>query len=233
MKPLFTFFFILCTLVVNGQKNKHERWNQQLQKFVNQQGQVDYKGWMTEKSNLDAYIKTLEKMPPLETASKEAQLAYWINAYNALTIKLILAHYPLTSIRDIDDPWETNCFEVKGKNYTLGAIEHEVLRKMKEPRIHFAINCASVSCPQLQNEAYSEKQLETQLKKATERFLSDPSKNKLSASKLELSRIFLWFGNDFGTKSERLEFISNYSGLKLHHPKIEYLPYDWNLNETH
>jgi hypothetical protein len=204
-----------------------------LEKYVDTLGQVDYQNWLTEKDKLDAYLKTLEKLPPLEQASKEAKLAYWINAYNALTVQLILENYPLKSIRDLDKPWDTICFQLKGKSYTMGAIEHEILRKMNEPRIHFAINCASASCPQLLNQAYREKQLETQLTERTRVFLMDTTKNKLQTDRIELSRIFLWFGNDFGSKEERLEFISNYSGMNLERPKIDYLPYDWSLNESH
>jgi hypothetical protein len=204
-----------------------------LEKYVDTLGQVDYQNWLTEKDKLNAYLKTLEKLPPLEQASKEAKLAYWINAYNALTVQLILENYPLKSIRDLDKPWDTICFQLKGKSYTLGAIEHEILRKMGEPRIHFAINCASASCPQLLNQAYREKQLEIQLTERTQVFLMDTTKNKLQTDRLELSRIFLWFGNDFGSKEERLEFISNYSGMNLEGPKIDYLPYDWSLNESH
>jgi hypothetical protein len=204
-----------------------------LEKYVDTLGQVDYQNWLTEKDQLDAYLQTLEKLPPLEQASKEAKLAYWINAYNALTVQLILENYPLKSIRDLDKPWDTICFQLKGKSYTLGAIEHEILRKMNEPRIHFAINCASASCPQLLNQAYREKQLETQLTERTRVFLMDTTKNKLQTDRIELSRIFLWFGNDFGSKEERLEFISNYSGMNLERPKIDYLPYDWSLNESH
>jgi hypothetical protein len=204
-----------------------------LEKYVDTLGQVDYQNWLTEKDQLDAYLQTLEKLPPLEQASKEAKLAYWINAYNALTVQLILENYPLKSIRDLDKPWDTICFQLKGKSYTMGAIEHEILRKMNEPRIHFAINCASASCPQLLNQAYREKQLETQLTERTRVFLMDTTKNKLQTDRIELSRIFLWFGNDFGSKEERLEFISNYSGMNLEGPKIDYLPYDWSLNESH
>jgi len=204
-----------------------------LEKYVDTLGQVDYQNWLKEKDQLDAYLQTLEKLPPLEQASKEAKLAFWINAYNALTVQLILENYPLKSIRDLDKPWDTICFQLKGKSYTLGAIEHEILRKMNEPRIHFAINCASASCPQLLNQAYREKQLETQLTERTRVFLMDTTKNKLQTDRIELSRIFLWFGNDFGSKEERLEFISNYSGMNLERPKIDYLPYDWSLNESH
>ena len=102
---------------------------------------------------------------------------------------------------------------------------------MGEPRIHFAINCASKSCPRLLNKAYQEKQLEKQLTNATNLFLLDTTKNIITDKYLKLSRIFLWFGNDFGSKKERLEFISKYSGLKIEFAKIKYLKYDWSLNE--
>ena len=90
MRFLCSFLFVFCTLAVSGQKNKHTRWDQMLEKYVDTLGQVDYQNWLTEKDKLDAYLKTLEKLPPLEQASKEAKLAYWINAYNALTVQLIL-----------------------------------------------------------------------------------------------------------------------------------------------
>ena len=231
MKQFYFLIFILCYLSVNGQKNKHSRWNQQLEKYVNELGQVDYKNWLSEKKELNAYIQTLEKMPPLEIDSKNSKLAYWINAYNALTVQLILQNYPLKSIKEIYNPWNRYCFEVKGKVYTLGEIEHKILRKMGEPRIHFAINCASESCPKLLNKAYEEKQLEKQLTRATNLFLLDTTKNIITDKYLKLSRIFLWFGNDFGSKKERLEFISKYSGLKIEFTKIKYLKYDWSLNE--
>ncbi len=201
-----------------------------LKKFVSPTGQVNYKEWVKEQEDLDKYLSSLAQFPPTENTSSDAQLAYWINAYNALTVQLILKHYPIKSIKDIDNPWDRVCFTVGGNEYTLGIIEHELLRKMGEPRIHFAINCASISCPKLLNEAYQEKKLDLQLTEATRYFLQDASKNMITENQLKLSRIFLWFGKDFGSKSERLDFISNAFGIELKEPKIEYLPYDWNLN---
>ena len=102
---------------------------------------------------------------------------------------------------------------------------------MNEPRIHFAINCASKSCPKLLNEAYIEKNLNNQLNAATKEFLIDSTKNIIKENKSELSKIFLWFGKDFGSKKMIKEFISEYSGVKLNKFKIDYLPYNWDLNE--
>ena len=230
MKRLPFLLFFLFTTFVFSQKNIHHRWDGMLKKFVSPSGQVNYKEWVKEQENIENYLFTLAQFPPTERTSAAAQIAYWINAYNALTVQLILKHYPVKSIKDIDNPWDTECFTVKGKEYTLGAIEHELLRKMGEPRIHFAINCASVSCPKLLNEAYLEKKMELQLTEATRSFLKDTSKNVITQKQLKLSRIFLWFGKDFGSKSERLDFIAKAVGLPLESPKIEYLLYDWNLN---
>ena len=221
----------LFSLHVVAQKNIHHRWNTQLQKYVSETGQVDYQSWQKDQAPLIAYLNTLAQFPPQEEDSKNQKLAYWINAYNALTVLLILENYPLNSIKDIQSPWDQNVFQIGDKNYSLGDIEHKILRKMDEPRIHFAINCASGSCPKLANRAYQEKQLEQQLAKATQDFLRDPTKNYLLKDRLELSKIFLWFGRDFGNKKELLEFISTYSGIKLDQPKIDYKPYDWKLNE--
>ncbi|MDC3132907.1 DUF547 domain-containing protein [Flavobacteriaceae bacterium] len=213
------------------QRNIHFRWQQQLEAFVSADGNVDYKGWKNQEQELEAYIGTLEQFTPAAYWSKEEILAYWINAYNALTVQLILKNYPLKSIRDIKDPWDTPCFFLSDKKYSLGNIEHDILRKMDEPRIHFAINCASTSCPKLQREAFMPRKMEVQLENATKAFVMDQSKNKISKEELKLSRIFLWFGKDFGSKAARLTFISRYSGVDLKNPTIEYLSYDWSLNQ--
>ncbi|MBT6160397.1 DUF547 domain-containing protein [Flavobacteriaceae bacterium] len=231
MKTSYYLFVLFLSFSVNAQKNIHATWNQMLQTYVSEEGNVNYKDWQTQKSKLDTYITVLESMPPKEHWSKNQTLAYWINAYNALTVQLILNHYPLKSIKDIKDPWDTKCFTAGEKSYTLGDIEHKILRKMDEPRIHFAINCASVSCPKLLNESYQEKTMEEQLSKASKEFLCDTSKNILAPDHIELSKIFSWFGSDFGNKSERLNFIRTNSGKEINTPKISYLPYDWNLNE--
>lgn len=226
------FFCNLKGLAPEGiQKNIHFRWQQQLEAFVGPEGNVNYKAWKSEEKELEAYIKTLENFPPAAYWSKKETLSYWINAYNALTVQLILKHYPLKSIRDLKKPWDIPCFTLGEKQYSLGNIEHDILRKMDEPRIHFAINCASASCPKLQRDAFMPRQLEDQLEKATKEFILDPRKNKISLEQLELSRIFLWFGKDFGTKADRLSFISTYSGVPLTNPAIDYLSYDWALNE--
>ena len=231
MKRLYIILSCLVYFSLVGQKNIHHRWNSQLQKYVSETGIVNYKSWKKDQGQLETYIMTLSQFPPSEIVSIDYKLAYWINAYNALTVKLILKYYPLNSIKEIKNPWNVKCFSTGDKEYSLGDIEHKILRKMDEPRIHFAINCASKSCPKLLNEAYTEKKIENQLNSVTKLFLLDKTKNQLNENKLFLSKIFLWFGKDFGSKKMMLEFITKYSKINLMQSKVNYLSYNWDLNE--
>ena len=212
---------------INSQKNVNYRWDKMLDKYVFVNGRVNYKDWKKEQNELKKYIRTLEENIPKKSWSKNDKLAYWINTYNAITIDLILDNFPVKSIKEIKNRFEKKLYK---KKYSLGDIEHKILRKMNEPRIHFAINCASKSCPKLLNESYNGRKLEEQLKAVTKAFLCNPKKNILKNNEVYLSRIFLWFSKDFGTKKEKINFISKYSGIKLTNPKIRYLAYDWSLN---
>ena len=157
-------FLLTLFLTLNfSQKNIHERWDKQLKKFVSETGKVNYNSWKNSIYDVESYLEALKDHPPQEFWPKNDIMAYWINAYNVLTVQLILQNYPLKSIKDLKDPWGRKVIEIEGKSYSLGDIEHEVLRKMNEPRIHFAINCASVSCPKLLNEAFNSLKLEQQL----------------------------------------------------------------------
>jgi len=226
-------FLLTLFLTLNfNQKNIHERWDQQLKKFVSKTGEVNYKDWKSSIYDVDSYLEALKNHPPQEFWPKNDVMAYWINAYNALTVQLILQNYPLKSIKDLKDPWGRKVIEIEGKSYSLGEIEHEVLRKMNEPRIHFAINCASVSCPKLLNEAFSSLKLEQQLYRLTCDFLSDKSKNQLNGKKTMLSKIFQWYVKDFGSFDDQINFFKKYGDETISKKtSFRYLPYDWNLNE--
>ena len=211
----------------------HLAWTELLQKHVSNEGNVNYNGFNTDRKALLSYIGSLGENIPDDTWTKDDKLAYWINAYNALTIDLILRHYPVESIKDIKNPWDQRYWQLGDKWYNLNEIEHDILRKMKEPRIHFAIVCASYSCPKLQNEAYTASKLEEQLTNATKSFINDPEKNDLTPSKIGLSKIFAWFDKDFlinGTGSI-IEYINRYSNIKIS-PKTpkKFKDYDWSLN---
>ncbi len=211
----------------------HQVWDQLLQKYVNPDGWVDYPGFASEREALRTYLQTLGDHAPSGQWSREARLAYFINLYNAATVALILEHYPLESIRDIPRPWGKKRVRIGDQHYSLGEIEHGILRKMEEPRIHFAINCASVSCPKLLARAFREASLEAQLQKATRDFINDPSRNVVSEGEARLSRIFKWYRKDFTTADTSLvDYLNPYLSTPLPAgTPVSYLPYDWSLNE--
>ena len=211
--------------------HNHKRWNSILNMFVSDDGKVDYLG-IKGSSEFDIYIDILLHNLPEDSWSKEQKLAYWINAYNALTIHLILKNYPLNSIKDIKDPWDQRLWQFGDKWINLNDIEHKILRKMDEPRIHFAIVCASESCPILLNKAFTADNLEEQLTNATKAFLSDTSKNEISENELKLSKIFKWFGKDFKANGGSIiDFLNQYSGVNISQKaKKSFKDYDWGLN---
>lgn len=210
----------------------HSQWNTLLQKYVSSKGIVDYKGFKKDGVALQAYLDLLSKNVPTKTWSNDATLAYWINAYNAYTVKLIVDNYPLKSIRDIKDPWDKEFFTLGTKKYSLGEIENKILRKMNEPRIHFAINCASYSCPNLLNEAFTESKMQSQLDKVAKAFVNDKSKNTIAKDKVEISSIFDWYGADFKTSGTLIKFLNKYSAIKINeNAKVTFKDYNWNLNE--
>ncbi|MGI8583814.1 MAG: DUF547 domain-containing protein [Chitinophagaceae bacterium] len=241
-----TFLFIICflvTLFTFAQKApSHNQWDKLLKKNVNASGMVNYKNFQKDKTELDAYLKILSDNPPQSSWSENEQKAYWINAYNAFTVSLILQHYPVKSIKDIgpaiqipfvNTPWDNKFFKIGGKKYDLNNIEHSILRKKyDDPRIHFALVCASISCPRLRNEAYTAAKLDAQLEDAGKEFLNDKSKNNITAGKAELSKYFSWYKGDFTKNGSLADFINKYSQIKINsNTKISYLDYNWSLNE--
>lgn len=221
----------------------HESWTAMLQKHVTEEGWVNYQGFGQDRQALQEYLDLLSENAPNDSNWSDAeQIAYWINAYNAFTVELILEHYPVSSIKDIgssiqvpfvNSPWDIRWIRIGGQRLDLNNIEHNILRKRwQEPRIHFAINCASVSCPPLRREAYTGADLEHQLADQTSRFLNDTTKNQFDADEVRLSRIFSWFGSDFTRAGTLSDFINaNRPGSIPIDAVIRFLPYDWRLNE--
>ncbi len=210
----------------------HNYFNNLLKKHVTTNGNVNYKGLKKDQLQLRRYIVFLGSYMPTDNWSKEEKLAYWINAYNAFTIDLILRNYPLKSIKDIKNPWNQRLWKLGEKWYNLDEIEHKILRKMNEPRIHFAINCASFSCPPLLNEAFTAGKLERQLTQVTKVFLADSQRNTITTNKLEISKIFKWFSKDFKQNGSLIDFLNQYSNVKINkNAKKSYKDYNWNLNE--
>ncbi len=211
----------------------HSEWDQLLKKYVDTNGNVNYQAFKKDEKALDTYLKSLANHEPLSDSNSSEKLAYFINLYNAATVKLILDNYPLESIKDLKNPWDITWIKVGKKTYSLGDIEHKILRKMNEPRIHFAINCASYSCPKLLNEAFLASKLETQLQKVTSDFINDTKRNLISSEKIEISSLFKWFKSDFTTKTSLIKYIQNYSKISIKAgAKVNFMNYDWRLNET-
>ncbi|MEB2784765.1 DUF547 domain-containing protein [Algoriphagus persicinus] len=221
----------------------HKTWNEMLQANVSADGKVNYKGFIKEKAKLEAYVNSISaNAPDRKTWTKDEQLAYWINAYNAFTVKLIVDNYPVESIKDlgpklkiplIKDVWHYKFFKIGGQESSLDEIEHSILRKeFEEPRIHFAINCASVSCPPLLNEAFEAATIDAQLDKVATRFVNDQSRNKITPESVQVSSIFSWFKGDFTRNGSLIDFLNKYSKVKINSgAKVSHLDYDWNLNE--
>jgi len=225
----------------NSTKVDNSDWNQLLSKYVMENGDVNYQGFLGERKLLDKYLVQISNNPPSKNASINEQMAYWINAYNAFTIKLIIDNLPLKSIKDIagkipmiDSPWDIKFFSIGGEKFDLNTIEHEILRKnFNDPRIHFAINCASFSCPKLRNEAYESHKLNAQLEDQTSAFINNSEKNKFSSDRISISKLFDWFKSDFSKSGNIRDFISKYSKVKLNpNSKITFLDYDWSLNKV-
>lgn len=217
---------------INKPKFNHYRWNYLLDMNVSNNGKVDYSTFKNNPAELRIYIKSLTQNLPDNNWSKKEKLAYWINAYNALTIDLIIRNYPLKSIKDIKDPWDQRLWKFGDKWLNLNDIEHKILRKMDEPRIHFAIVCASVSCPKLKNEAYTASNLDEQLTKATKEFLTDTTKNEISQNNLKLSKLFKWFKKDFEDNGNLIDFLNQYTDIKISNKaKKSYNDYNWDLND--
>ncbi|MDQ4139268.1 MAG: DUF547 domain-containing protein, partial [Bacteroidota bacterium] len=191
---------------------------------------------------LKQYLKTLSDNPPSPTWSQAEELAYWINAYNAFTLQLILRNYPLKSIKDIgskitipfvNTPWDVKFIRIEQTKIDLNEIEHGILRKkFNEPRIHFAIVCASVSCPPLLNTAYTATQLEEQLNHQARIFINDPGRNHNQPDRIQISKIFSWFKSDFTKHESLINFLNRYSRIKITpNAQVSTLEYNWNLNE--
>ncbi len=242
MKNIFISIscLLLATNLYAQKAPSHQQWDKLLKKHVNTAGMVNYKGFQNDKSEFDAYLKTLTDNAPQKSWSQNDQKAFWINAYNAFTVALILKNYPVKSIKDIggkiykiNTAWDIKFITIGGEKYDLNNIEHKILRKkFDDPRIHFVIVCASMSCARLSRDAYTGDKVEAQLEAETKDFINDKSKNNITASKAELSKYFSWYKGDFTKNGSVTDFINKYSQTKITATtKISSLDYNWSLNE--
>jgi hypothetical protein len=244
---LIVFFFVgpcgYSSLVdgeVKGNEVDNSIYGELLEKYV-KNGWVDYRGFKDNEHKLDQYLKILEETDP-DSLMRDEQFAFYVNAYNAWTIKLVLTEYPgVKSIKDLgslfSSPWEKKIVHINGKVITLDNIEHDILRPVfKDPRVHFAVNCASKSCPPLRSEPYQGAYLDRQLDEMAKAFINDPSSNRVEGDILWVSKIFSWYGEDFGDDIKGF-FLKYAEGnmreqltAKREKLKIKYLEYDWSLN---
>jgi len=220
----------LTSTTANSSVNvDHSNWDKLLKKHVNKEGLVDYKGFINDRSSLNSYLQKLASYDPSNDWSVQELLAYYINLYNASTIELILDNYPTKSIQDISGAFTKGFIQINKKELSLGAIENGVLRKMNEPRVHFALNCASISCPKLQRDAYTAGKINEQLDKAATEFINS-DKNELTGNVPKVSSIFDFYTKDF--EPGIAEYINKYSDTKIDLvAPITFKEYNWSLNE--
>ncbi len=245
--PGLTLLLLLFLLLVPprspwaGETIDNSIWGELLKNHVHG-GVVDYGGIKKQEDKLDTYLKILADARPDELEPDE-RMAFYINLYNAWTVKLILGKYPdLKSIKELgtlfNSPWKKKIVGVNNKRISLDEVEHGILRpQFKDPRIHFAVNCASRGCPPLRPEPYSGATLDAQLDDATISFLNDTTRNRIEGNVLHVTKIFKWFDQDFQWGIVR--FIGKYAKTDLKkeltekkdHITVKYLDYDWSLND--
>lgn len=235
-------FLLSCILtssfLVGAQNVSHEAWNELLQKYVDPYGKVDYASFKEDEKSLDEYLDLLSKNHPRPFWKVDEQKAYWINAYNAFTIKLVLKNYPLKSIMDIKEngknAWNIPFIEIGGKKYTLDYIEKTMLLgQFNDSRIHFVVNCSAVSCPPLKNKAYTADRLEIELRLQARSFINDNRFNSLSKNHVQISEIFNWYKDDFLKEESSIQIYLNKNTPHLEISKdatITYHTYNWSLN---
>lgn len=249
---------LLWPVLVLGEGFDHGTWDTLLREHVVEidggaSTSVDYAGMASDREELERYLSRTAAVEPARFRrwSEAEQLAFLINVYNARTVELILTAWPdIDSILELggllQSPWEREFFDLLGESRSLDELEHVMIRqRYDEPRIHFAVNCASIGCPALRAEAYAGERLDSQLEQATSDFLSDRSRNRLEGDVLHVSSIFDWYRRDFeqGFRGARTlaEFLAIYSeslglagadreALRRGDIDIRFLDYDWRLN---
>ncbi len=242
----------------------HAVWTALLRKHVapvrgGQASQVRYAGFKADRASLQVYRDSLSAVTEatFKAFGKPQQMALLINAYNAFTVELILTKYPaISSIKDLgtvfNSPWKLKWIQLLGGKVSLDDIEHGMLRergRYDDPRVHFAVNCASIGCPPLREEAFVGERLDAQLDEQALRFLSDRMRNRFAAAtgRIEVSKIFEWYGDDFSLGHRGIAslsaFISRYADsladsqadrerVRGQRAEITFLPYDWRLNDA-
>jgi uncharacterized protein DUF547 len=250
----------LGSVAAYGQEFDHSAWDHVLKKFVTEQGRVDYAALQADPLELNRYVTELADQSPVSAPqqfpTRESQLAYWINAYNALVMKGVIDHWPVKSVRDIGRLpysffWRKK-FVLGERKYTLDAIEGMMRKNLAEPRIHFALVCAANSCPRLQRQAYTPENTDRLLEEAARFYINEPRNLRIDPGRnqVTVARIFSFYHEDFekyvreknltGIGQPLLDYIRLYASEEnrhaldaLSHPNLDHFDYDWGINDVH
>ncbi|WP_299681326.1 DUF547 domain-containing protein [uncultured Tenacibaculum sp.] len=254
-------FIASVILITNTLFSQTENYDTILQNNVDNQGMINYKSIQENPDDLNTYLEYLSNTIPTESWSENKKKAFWINAYNAYTIKIIIDNYPPKKKVDIEkkqnsnnavsfvitntisnsitfikkdgkDAWNYRFAKIGGKLYTLNEIEHGIIRKQfNDGRIHVGLNAASYSGPKFVNYAFTENNIDQNLEQLTRQFINDSTKNKISNTDIEISKVFEWYPEDFNM-GNIITFINKYSNVKvLSNAEIKYMNYNWKLND--
>ncbi|MCG3729893.1 DUF547 domain-containing protein [Vibrio cincinnatiensis] len=218
----------------------HHSWQIMLDNYLIQHDQQTLFAYaqvsQDDQETLQNYLNQLSQFDP-RRLNKREQYAYWINLYNALTVKIILENYPLTSITKLGGwfqfgPWDLPLITIQGQDLTLNDIEHRILRPIwQDPKIHYVLNCASLGCPNLQAKVFTAKNIDSQLEEAAQAFINSTKGAQFKESSLILSTIYKWYADDFGNKAQLLQHLSRYRPELSHYTgRIRY-EYNWSLND--
>lgn len=237
-KLLLSISLLLCfSLVHASEKADHSIFDKLLKKHVSASGKVNYKGFIEDIKEFDEYLREVREHAPMKDWSRSEKKAFYINAYNAYTIKFIITKYPVKSVKDVKfsgkDIWSFKMVQIGPTKYTLSQVEDNILRRMNDPRIHFAINCGATSCPKMLNAAYLPETLNGQLTRSTKNFVRNTAHNTLGPKKVKISKIFEWYAEDFKKDGNSIiKFLNEYGQVTIKEDaKIEYKEYNWELNE--
>jgi len=244
---------LLVSMLPPSQTFDHALWDRVLKAYVNDLGEVDYAGLKTHRRDLDEYVRRLEEFSPVNRPdlfpTQAHELAYWMNAYNAFVMRGVVDNYPTRSVRDLGALYgffRHKDYTAGGARMSLVQLENEIIRKRyHEPRIHFGIVCASISCPRLSRQAFTADNLETQLDQLARQFVNERRNLTIDSSSNEviLSAIFKWYKEDFersadGSQKTILDFVGRYANPgnrklldSLRKSRIKYYDYDWSINE--
>ena len=220
------------TISVKVKGIDHSAFDALLTAYVSSSGKVDYQAIKDKVIILDKYLDYLSQNVPKSFASKNEKLAFWINAYNASTIKLLVDNYPVESIMDLhggkafDNKW----LSMGDEKLSLNDIENNKIRaKFNEPRIHFAVNCAAKSCPPILNRAWTAVNIQAYLEARAKTFINNSAYNKLSVGSVQISKIFEWYAKDF--PEDIVSYLNKYSNTQIDaDAQVSYIEYDWTLN---